>query len=165
MIRSILLSLILVGSACADGLIDLGQVGQVNEVDTSNTKAFDSTKELTKAMSKIADAADNSYTIKSKGLSLGQVQTKEVDNPAIVKPIALVGCDKYSVKWLHLREDKLKELNPVYYIINCDSKTDYKEFINKTGLTKAMAIDGSGFNKIYGVTNYPVLLTKNYITQ
>jgi integrating conjugative element protein (TIGR03765 family) len=165
MIRTILLSLILIGSASADGLIDLGQVGLVNEVSTSNTKPFDSTKELSKAMSKIAQAADNSYKIKSKGLSLGEVQTKEVDNPDIVKPIALVGCDKYSVKWLHLREEKLKELKPVYYIINCDSKTDYKEFINATGLTKAMAIDGSGFNKVYGVIHYPVLLTKKYISQ
>ena len=104
------------------------------------------------------------YRTRTKGLTPGEVASKQVDIPNMVQPIFLVGDDEKSITWLRKYKHKLHQLNALGLMVNVQSGKSYKEFSAKTGV-HVMPVNGAIFIKRYGLKHYPVLITKHLIEQ
>ena len=97
----------------------------------------------------------------------GKVTDRDFESTltTLLNPIALMGTDKRSMRWLSSNKKQLIALNTTVFIVSARSKSDLHQVINSYGgkvipLTKSDII----FKK-FKIVNYPVLITQDGVYQ
>jgi integrating conjugative element protein (TIGR03765 family) len=103
------------------------------------------------------------HVVETPELTVGKVETVQVKRD-IYQSIGLVGCDKISQKWLVMHADQFKKYSPMFYVVNCPSDKAFKELQASTKYSM-MAVNGAEFANVFKLKHYPVLITKEMVTQ
>lgn len=111
--------------------------------------------------------AQHFYQVHSTKLTPGKVSPQAGDFKTHMKPIAIVGCDDASTRWLKFYGDKLKALHAIGFVVNCAGQGDFNA-LQKVSSVKLMPFNGDLLAKrfkAFHLKHYPVLITQNYLTQ
>ena len=104
------------------------------------------------------------FVVSTPELTLGKVQ----NNPAKIEdmdfPMAIVGCDPYSYKWLDHYQESLQQKHITAMVVNCDNRQDFQKLQQAAQLTY-LPVNGKAFIKRFGIEHYPVLITNEGISQ
>jgi len=84
---------------------------------------------------------------------------------AVTTPVVFMGMDEYSLKWFQLNMEELKKFNPPIFITQVDSIVDLQQLKRIAPSFSYIPVQGDQALKTYGVTFYPVLITKQGIFQ
>ena len=155
----------------AGDYVDVGSFGNTTDVQsTADQKDLELARNLQNPTfrkkymkEQVQEGLAKLYQVSTPELKVGPVETKEIKRD-IPQNVALVGCDEMSKKWLRQNAQQLSDYKPMVYVVNCDSKKQFDELKAVSNLPM-MAINGSEFAKLYNLKHYPVLLTKDLVTQ
>lgn len=123
---------------------------------------------------KVLDGAtlSNFLPVRSPGLLVGDLAGRQLKpdvrerlaqgNP---RPFFLIGSDRVSLEWLATHRDTLKSLGAVGMLVQADTEQDVRSV---TEISPGLSITlGSGIDlaSALGIDRYPVLITRDGITQ
>lgn len=104
------------------------------------------------------------YSVHTPTLTLGQVQSQARAYDHVEVPIALVGCDALSGRWLKHYSDKLKRIHTIGYVVNCPGKVAYNA-LKKDSTIPLVPTQGKVLAKRFRVAHYPVLIVSGGVFQ
>lgn len=82
----------------------------------------------------------------------------------VPQPFFVIGPDAASLRWADTNATYLKSINALGFVIDVNSTNEIKTIESSTGLTLNPA-NLTGMSTILGVTHYPFLVTKGWISQ
>ncbi len=110
--------------------------------------------------------------VRSPGLQVGaltdtelspEVQTRLAQgNP---RPFFMVGSDEGSLRWLSVNAKTLKDLGALGLLVQAKSRADIRRVIEAAQGLSITPGSGSDLARVLGIRHYPVLITKDGITQ
>jgi len=114
----------------------------------------------------------NLLPVRSPGLLVGDLAGRQLKtgvqarlaqgNP---RPFFLIGSDRLSLKWLATHRDTLRSIGAVGMLVQADTEQDAR---NVAEISQGLSItlgSGSDLARALGVDRYPVLITRDGITQ
>ena len=120
-----------------------------------------------KVSAQLSQLERNLYHVRSAKLTPGSITPHPIDIKNPMQPLVIVGCDPQSLKWLKRYGTKLKAIHAMGVVVNCDGQYNFKQLQNSSSI-KLMPVRGDAFYqrfKAFDLQHYPVLITKNYLTQ
>ena len=107
----------------------------------------------------------NYLPIQTPKLTPGDVTPKALNNPQLIQPFFLVGSDNRSRQWLLQNREQLKRIHAIGLLVQANTLNDVQTMQSLSqGLTLIPA-PANELIKRYGLEHYPVLITKEGITQ
>lgn len=102
---------------------------------------------------------------RTPSMSVGKVKTRKIKTPMLPMPIFLIGTDSVSLKWLQTNKAVLMKMNAVGMIINSKSHNDTAKTLKLGDGLQMTAVSAQGLSRQFQMKHYPVLITKNKISQ
>lgn len=107
----------------------------------------------------------NYLPISTPELTLGDVKSQAMNNSQLIQPIFLIGSDDRSQTWLKQNGDQLKHIHAIGLLIQASTPNDIQTVqALGNGLT-IIPVSAKELIKRYGLVHYPVLITREGITQ
>ena len=110
--------------------------------------------------------------VHSPGLQVGALTTAERSpevrarlvqgNP---RPFFMVGSDEGSLRWLAANAKTLRDLGALGLLVQAESRADIRRVIEAAQGLSITPGSGSDLARVLGISHYPVLITKDGITQ
>ena len=110
--------------------------------------------------------------VRSPGLQVGaltdtelspEVQTRLAQgNP---RPFFMVGSDEGSIRWLSVNAKTLKDLGALGLLVQAETREDIRRVIEAAQGLSITPGSGSDLARVLGIRHYPVLITRDGITQ
>ncbi len=103
--------------------------------------------------------------VRTPEMTPGAVTARRIDQTQLSRPLFLLGYDDRSKRWLTLYRDKLIEAQAVGMIVNVETKQDIDNLERIGKGLEMVAAPGGQLAKQFGITHYPVLISKFRIEQ
>jgi integrating conjugative element protein (TIGR03765 family) len=104
------------------------------------------------------------YHLQTKSMSLGKVESYQKTFKQIGTPLAFVGCDAVSHRWLVHYAQKLKSISTLVMVVNCDNEKSYQTLSDGVPLA-LLTSNADVYSQSLGVHHYPVLVTAQGVFQ
>lgn len=75
--------------------------------------------------------------------------------------VVLVGSDDYSLEWLDLNADRIKQIGAVIMLVDANNAKDYEKVLSFASGNEVYPMSGNLVNTNCGIDFYPVLVTSN----
>ena len=105
------------------------------------------------------------FPLTTESMVLGRQAAQRRDFPGMLRPMFLLGCDQTSVSWLRSREAALVERNSVGFVIQCRSLRLYRHLQFLFPALELTPVVGDQMAEAFQLTHYPVIVTREGITQ
>ena len=103
--------------------------------------------------------------VHTEALTPGQVTPHSLPQRlGLSQPIAVVGCDPYSWRWLAHYQTRLAQLHPLVLVVNCRGEQDL-HILQQISGQQGMPVRGNALARRFGLHHYPVLISQQYISQ
>ena len=117
-------------------------------------------------------ALSNLLPIRSPGMQVGDIAGTQLKPDVLSRlaqgnprPFFLIGSDQASLQWLAAHRDTLKSLGAVGMLVHAETEDDVRQVAEiASGLSITLG-SGSDLARALGVDRYPVLITREGMTQ
>lgn len=150
--------------AVASPLQTIATVGQTQQIGNERPPIKHPVNTQAEIEKIVNEGLSARYKVKTPELSAGRVTTHERKDETISQPIAMVGCDDYSARWLKHYAVKFKAMNVVGFVVNCKDEAAYNQLAQQSSIS-LVPINGAGYAKRFDLQHYPVLITDKEIIQ
>ncbi len=103
--------------------------------------------------------------IRTPELTLGRISTRTVDFPELTAPVCVIGSDDRSLAWLVIHHARLQQLATRCVLVQAESVADLNRVARFSAGIPVLPAVGAELAQKYGLTHYPVLLSKKWIEQ
>jgi integrating conjugative element protein (TIGR03765 family) len=117
-------------------------------------------------------ALSNLYPVRSPALQVGDLAGNQLKPDVLSRlaqgnprPFFLIGSDQVSLRWLATHRDVLKSLGAVGMLVQADTEHDVRQVADVAGGLSITLGSGNDLASALGIYRYPVLITREGITQ
>ena len=132
-----------------------------------NIQAEDqTTKPQIKRPISISDPRSAALPVKTPELTPGRLSSTFIPKQisTMSTPIAIIGADEISYRWLQANQNTLRKLGATGIVVNVSS-VDQLEHLESASGIRMSPVNGAEFSRIWGIKNYPVLITSSGVHQ
>ncbi|WP_422452163.1 PFL_4695 family integrating conjugative element protein [Endozoicomonas sp. ALC066] len=99
-------------------------------------------------------------------MSVGRLPEKFIQKktPGMAYPFVIVGADQASVDWLAANKGQLAKVGAIGLVVNVETESQLEALEGVSGIQMS-PVNGSDFVRIWGIRNYPALITQEGIYQ
>lgn len=105
------------------------------------------------------------FPYKTEGLSLGKVETKNIQKPDLPSPFFIIGSDEQSRAWLRKNKDRFITLQAIGFLVEAKNLEEFELVQEDAGDLFVGRFQWNGMVQGLGINHYPVLITKTSIEQ
>ncbi len=105
------------------------------------------------------------FPVATPELTLGAVASRRAELPQVTVPLFLIGCDRTSVGWLKSREEFLVRFNSTGFVIECESLGLFRQLSALFPDLTLVPVHGQQLAEAFQLSNYPVVVTNQGVTQ
>lgn len=102
--------------------------------------------------------------IRSPSLTPGPVEARQV-HTRLLQPLFLIGADPQSAAWLETNRPRLQQLNAIGMLVQAETEADLQAVAKTTQGLPLIPASGEALAQTLGLAHYPVLITREGITQ
>ena len=156
-------------AVCADGVLTVIYDGGHTEpiapyLKILNEPQEDDTREVVPEPSLGAADLKQLLPIHSPDLSPGRVPTVAVSRP-FATPLFMLGSDPLSLRWLGARRAQLQKLGAIGLLVEVPDKAALQRVLAAAGDLSLIPASGSDLARSLELTHYPVLITREGVSQ
>ena len=104
--------------------------------------------------------------VATEELAIGRLPSPFIPKklPGASYPVLLVGADETSYRWLHANQETFRSMGAVGIVVNVETLAQLKQLEAVSGI-RMNPVNGADFATMWGIQNYPVLITAEGIHQ
>lgn len=103
--------------------------------------------------------------IRTPELSPGDVAARPLQRPALTRPLFLIGSDARSLAWLTRHRARLLSLQAVGMLVQAENRDDLARVARAASGVPIMPAPATTVAHAFGLTHYPVLISRTGIEQ